>query len=185
MDWVPIPSAPGYFANAEGHIKGRRGKILRGTISYGYPRVSVHTGGSGRLICSHVLICEAFHGPKPSPLHEVAHGDGVRSNVCPGNLRWATPKENAADRVLHGTSPVGEKNPRAVVTEAQVAEIRLIYAQSMGVKYVKRGTRENLATRFGVGLDVIKHIVAGNTWRRVAIDLPFLPPPDQGGGCAR
>ena len=42
----------------------------------------------------HQLICEAFHGPKPTPEHIVLHLDEDPSNNVPGNLRWGTRKEN-------------------------------------------------------------------------------------------
>lgn len=42
----------------------------------------------------HVIVCTAFHGPKPSKLHEVGHEDDDRSNNHPNNLRWITRSEN-------------------------------------------------------------------------------------------
>jgi hypothetical protein len=39
------------------------------------------------------LVCTAFHGPKPSPLHTAEHIDRNPSNNRPDNLCWFTPAE--------------------------------------------------------------------------------------------
>ncbi|WP_208609489.1 HNH endonuclease signature motif containing protein [Streptomyces atriruber] len=53
---------------------------------------------------AHFLVCVAFHGPRPTASHQVAHGDGDPTNNRPCNLRWATPAENSAGAVRHGTA---------------------------------------------------------------------------------
>lgn len=50
----------------------------------------------------HTLVCLAFHGPKPTPKHQVAHKDCNKMNNGYLNLRWATPKENIADSIILG-----------------------------------------------------------------------------------
>lgn len=51
------------------------------------------------------IMCELAHGPAPFEMAQAAHscGMGHKGCVSPRHLRWATPKENAADKVLHGT----------------------------------------------------------------------------------
>lgn len=46
----------------------------------------------------HVLVTEAFHGPKPSPLHTSDHisRDKLDNRAC--NLRWATKSTQASNR---------------------------------------------------------------------------------------
>ena len=46
----------------------------------------------------HDLVLRAFVGPPPSPLHTVDHKDRDRSNNHLSNLRWATKKEQIANR---------------------------------------------------------------------------------------
>jgi hypothetical protein len=59
--------------------------------------------GRARNIAVHVSVCRAFHGEKPTPLHEVRHLNGDPLDNRPENLRWGTRKENAADMRAHGT----------------------------------------------------------------------------------
>lgn len=51
----------------------------------------------------HVLVCEAFHGPKPKPGMVVRHLNGVSTDNRPENLAWGTHSENNFDLVRHGT----------------------------------------------------------------------------------
>ena len=51
---------------------------------------TVRINGKDRYV--HILVCEAFHGPKPSgKTITVDHKDRNRSNNRADNLRWATP----------------------------------------------------------------------------------------------
>ena len=56
-------------------------------------------------IAVHILVCETFHGPKPTPKHEVRHLNGIATDNRPENLAWGTHAENMQDRVTHGTHP--------------------------------------------------------------------------------
>lgn len=72
------------------------------------------------------LLCEAVHGPAPTPKHEVAHscGRGDHGCVTKRHLSWKTHQGNMLDRIEHGTAPRGEKNGATVLTEADVSAIR-------------------------------------------------------------
>lgn len=162
MDWLPVPSWPGYFANELGQIRGRRGWILTPQPQDGYLVVKPCRDGKAYLRRVHVMVCEAFHGPKPTPRHEAAHGDGDRANCRPGNLRWATHKENSADMFAHGTKPIGEKHWRSQLTNLEVDAIRKVYAENRASSgYIRRGARAQLAKDYGVSVEVIKSIGRG------------------------
>ena len=42
----------------------------------------------------HILVCEAFHGPKPTDTSVVLHLNEDGTDNRPENLRWGTQKEN-------------------------------------------------------------------------------------------
>jgi hypothetical protein len=60
------------------------------------------TNGRQKVAGVHRLVCEAFHGPKPSWEYEVAHSDHVRHNNAASNLRWATHQDNIQDSTRDG-----------------------------------------------------------------------------------
>lgn len=117
---------------------------------YGHARVN------RRYVDCHVQVCEAVHGPKPSAKHEVAHSCGVRPCCNPAHLRWDIRKNNAADRVLHGTHLSGERHGQAKLSARQVLEIR---AQ-------RHRTQISLAAEFGVAQTLISQILAGKIWKQ-------------------
>lgn len=89
---------PGFGICADGTIIGKRGRPLVPFPNIdGYPAVRLAGISAGFPV--HRLVCEAFHGPKPTPKHEVAHWDGDKTNNTAPNLRWATHKENCQDTV--------------------------------------------------------------------------------------
>jgi HNH endonuclease len=49
------------------------------------------------------IVCEKIYGLPSTPKHEPAHNCGNVKCINWKHLRWATHKENHADRVIHGT----------------------------------------------------------------------------------
>jgi hypothetical protein len=117
--WLPIACAPRYETSNAGRIRSLdgsivvggekrrvKGRILKATLDrYGYEYVNLG-GGSRRTV--HSIVAEAFHGPKPSPLHQVNHKNGVRSDNRPENLEWVTVSEN----IRHAFRVLGREHPR-------------------------------------------------------------------------
>lgn len=168
-EWRVIDIAPTYLVSNKGNVK--RGEAPQHWRSWkpikqyktpdGYMTVNmvIDNNWTRKTFQVHPLVCSAFNGPKPSPKHQVAHNDGVRTNNASGNLRWATAKENTGDRVRHGTSPVGVNNPRAKLTEQQVRKIR-------STKIV-RGTKAALARKYGLSFTSVSRIISGDLWGHV------------------
>ena len=70
----------------------------------GYREVGI----GGKKVLVHILVCEAFHGPKPSEAHTVDHfHDRDHSSNCAWNLRWATPAEQRANQEMHRVQSTG------------------------------------------------------------------------------
>ena len=70
-----------------------------GYKTFGFKTPAAHTTKySGRTYGVHVLICYAFHGPKPSSQHTVDHIDGNPHHNHYLNLRYATKQEQSINR---------------------------------------------------------------------------------------
>jgi hypothetical protein len=111
-----------YEAMSDGSIwsnsgwRGSERRKLTPTISKGgYLAVRLVVNGVRKKFLVHRLICTAFHGPKPTPLHEVRHLDGSRTNNSAANLAWGTRSENAMDRKDHGTECASENGRRGAI----------------------------------------------------------------------
>lgn len=163
-EWRVIARNPRYAVSSCGRVMAlfsghgtRLGQVLhQKPNSNGYPRVAWMIAGKRKYILVHHLVCEAFHGPRPSPLHEAAHKNGQPSDCSKGNLRWSTRQENAADMVDHGTAPRGERNGRHRYSEAVIREIRSA-----------PGPQRAIARRFGMSEANVSQIRSGKIWRHL------------------
>jgi hypothetical protein len=145
--------------NGKLYPRQRAGTLLTPGINKktGYPHVTLHaSGGSKKDINVHTLVCVAFHGPPPSPDHEVAHGDGSRSNNVWTNLRWATHQENAADMIEHGRTNRGTAAHQGKLCEEQVREIRKLSASGLDNAAIGR--------LFGVRRSSVRQIIKRLSW---------------------
>lgn len=118
---------------------------------HGYPHM-VYDGRHQRIAR---LVCEHKHGPSPSTEHEAAHSCGNRSCVNSRHLRWATPIENAADKITHGTVTRGERHGMAKITNA-------IASQILSLKGTVR--QRVIAKRFDVSQATVSNIHRGISW---------------------
>ena len=70
-------------------------RIWQGATAKGRPKVKVY----GRMKYVSRIVCEAVHGPPPTPQHQACHKPPCRNGLCVGgnHLYWGTPSENALD----------------------------------------------------------------------------------------
>ena len=122
--------------------------------SHGYGQININY----RRVGAHRLMCELKHGPPQTETDEAAHscGNGASGCVNPKHLRWATPQQNAADKFIHGTQPIGENNHNHKLTRQQVNEIRSATGESQA----------SIALRYGVCQQLISRIILGKLWIR-------------------
>ena len=115
-------------------------ELKRRVSSAGYEQVFVY----GRLRLVHVLVLEAFIGPRPSPDHVSMHLDGNTRNNHVSNLAWGTQSENL--------SSIGKK-----LTWKKVNEIR---------ELLKEGnlSQSEIAKQFKVSTSTIYEIKKEQIW---------------------
>jgi len=105
------------------------------------------------------IVCEAFHGPAPTERHQAAHNNGYSFDNRAGNLRWASPEENQADRTEHGTHNKGSRHGMSRITETDVIAI---------ISRLMAGEDEaSIAAVYGVGRTTVTRIRLGTTWEHV------------------
>lgn len=87
-----------------------RGQAIRpATKDYGHRFVSLSDhDGHESLRYVHVLVLEAFVGPRPDGL-VTCHNDGDSANNRLDNLRWDTQSSNLHDTVAHGKHAAANK----------------------------------------------------------------------------
>lgn len=122
-----------------------------------YLLVTFKVHGESKRFLVHRLVCEVFNGEPPSSKHEVAHYDGNSFNNFHENLRWATRKENIADKKRHGTQLQGEDHPLAKLSEEDVVKIRRMLMSGM--------KNCEIAEQFNVLPNCISRIKTGKRWK--------------------
>lgn len=96
-------SSLGRLQNEQGH------RYIGADHNSGYKIANISSGkGKMKNALVHRLVCEAFHGPPPSPTSEANHKDLNKHNNRADNLEWNTGSENVkhAYKILgddHGT----------------------------------------------------------------------------------
>ncbi len=157
LDLRRVPWASSYLISDRGELYserfgGRRRKIVPYIDKKGYAKFGI-TGDDGKRMLrgAHQLVCEAFNGPRPEGL-QCRHLDGDPSNNTPGNLRWGTAKENAADRKAHGR----DRSPRPRVPHEIVEGIKDVYfCENCNV------TITRLAQALGLSREYVSDIING------------------------
>lgn len=109
------------------------------------------------------VMCEEAHGAPPTPEHQAAHscGKGHLGCINPKHLVWKTRVENEADKLAHGTRPLGEDAYNAKLTAVDVQAIR---------RRSKTELCKDLAKEFGVHPGTISQLKRGITWEWLPSD---------------
>lgn len=166
-DWRPIHDYEGrYEVSNTGFVRSlsayrpTSGGVLTPWIqNRGYCYVTLRSAsGAKKSFAVHRLVLEAFVEPCP-PGKQVAHNDGNPRNNRLENLRWATAKENIADRAAHGRTASGDDNGSAKLDRYVVKTIKKLKACGLSAYEVAR-----LAC---VSPSTIDRIWSGETWRHV------------------
>jgi hypothetical protein len=114
--WLPVPGWDArYEVSNHGRVYSLRSRKMLKTFTEasGHQRLDLMRDRVRRPVRVHILVLEAFVGPRPQGM-EACHGNGDPSDNRLSNLRWGSKSENTKDRVGHGThqSTLKEACPR-------------------------------------------------------------------------
>ena len=106
---------------------------------------------------SHIVIAQTFIGPRPNPADDIRHKDGNPMNNRADNLEYGSRSDNIADSKRHGTFPLLENRPKAILNRSQAIEIAKNTIDSARI----------LAIQYGVSSGTINAIRHGRSWKTV------------------
>lgn len=176
---VEIPGFPDYSVTSDGKVFSRKKwndgnfrELKQEILNHGYRRVCLYTpGGTPVKILVSRLIASVFL-PEPDNIYwEVRHLDGNTSNNDASNLAWGSHWENSQDAIKHDTIQHGSRNHNAILTEEQVAGIKIILEKNKrypGQHGLANGklSYEDIGRMYGVSKATIANI-ATRSWKRV------------------
>jgi hypothetical protein len=127
-----VKGFPGYLVSNKGRVwsnrQGRWKRLRTPPNNQGYPVVVLHTkDGHPKMFCVHVLVLTVYRGPAPPGKEGCHFPDRTKTNCRLDNLRWDTRKNNLKDREYHGTKPQGETHGMAILSDADVLQMRTEY----------------------------------------------------------
>jgi hypothetical protein len=156
-----------YRVSTFGRVKSKRRPGTKGKIlstardNDGYVIVRLSKNGKVKHKKVHVLVLEAFVGPRPIQKQSCHFPDRDKENNRLSNLSWGTSKRNNSHKKHHGTSNHGSRNGNAVLTERAVYVI---------LKRLKAGhSGASIGRAFGVGSGLITYIKQRKIWKHVRI----------------
>ncbi len=125
------------------------------TDADGYGVISI----AGAMRKASRLAWEQTHGPIPGGA-SVLHTCDVRACIRPAHLFLGTSADNSRDMVSKCRQMRGVDQPKAKLTEADVAEIRRLGSAG--------ASQRAIAAQFGISQPNVGFICRRETWRHVA-----------------
>lgn len=145
-------------ARSQGYWRRQRARLLQpAPDDKGYQHLTLWKDHESRQTAVHVLVLEAFVGPRPVGSYGCHRNGNPRTNKL-DNLYWGTPTENSADKRRHGTHRQGSAIPWARLTEADVRRIRSLKGKV---------SQQKLASEYGVRQNQISRVMNGQRWRHI------------------
>jgi HNH endonuclease len=121
----------------------------------------------------HRLVLETFIGPCP-PGMECRHLNGNCLNNSLRNLCWGTSQANSEDTKRHGRQMAGSRFPHAKLKEADIPDIRRLYAEGW--------LQCQLARFFDVSECMISLVLHGKRWKHVPEEAVIVKTPAEPAG---
>ena len=169
VTYKDVPGFPGYRVGDDGTVWSCRNsgrdasdwrKLKPADNGHGYLRLSLRVNGRYVTAYVHRLVLLAFVGPCPEGMEALHDPDPDTINCKLSNLRWGTPKDNAADKICHGRQPRGEGHYLSKFTEDDVKQIRRLFRDGATIAEIAKIHRRATG-------GAISAIVAGRSWKHV------------------
>ncbi len=103
-----VRSLPRRAIRRDGTTLPVAGRVLKSWLAKGYPAVNMSVDGRWAQKLIHIMVCEAWHGPRP-PGMMARHLDDVPTNISPDNLAWGERKDNAQDALRNGRNVLANR----------------------------------------------------------------------------
>jgi hypothetical protein len=88
-EWRPSIQFPDYECSDRGETRRKGSRYaMQPNLSGYYYQLEFRKNGIPRLMLLHRVICESFHGPAPTELHQVNHLNENKLDNRPENLEW-------------------------------------------------------------------------------------------------
>lgn len=178
------PSFPGYSADENGNIYSHRTRLPISGNKYGTTAVidwgrkkllspnknkkgrlnvsiRVESEGKIRTIGVHVLVADAFLGPKKIG-EVVRHLDDNPSNNNLSNLAYGTNNDNVKDRIKNGGYKNGIHHHNAKLSNDDVFKILQLRKDKVKVK--------DIAAGFKLGISTIEDVIYGKTYKSIEFE---------------
>lgn len=108
--WEHVLDFPAYEVSDMGRIRYKNGRIKKPQLNRnGYLYVILWDKPRYKSWQVHRLVLSVFTAPRDRTW-DACHNNGLRYDNRMENLRWATRKENEADKITHGTQAIGDRN---------------------------------------------------------------------------
>ncbi len=151
-----------YTITSEGKVYGAYGQPIKiRPNTSGYASFTAGKKGHRRNVQVHRIVAEQFI-PNPNGYSDVDHLDSNPMNPRKDNLDWCSHQENvqrAYNRGNHNGRAVGEKNPRARLTDEIVLQLRAEYRAGV--------TIQEMCDKYGYPWNTIGNAVRYITWKHL------------------
>jgi hypothetical protein len=150
----------------DGAVRHYSGRWLRPGVDkdlYLYVKLWDDSGKVQKVTSAWAVLAAWKNEPaKPFPKAHVRHLDGDKCNNHYSNIAWGTAKQNADDRMVHGTYYTGDMHPTVKYSDDLVRRMYVEYLQNKD----DRKIRSKLSLKYGMKLISVVKITAKQVrWR--------------------
>ena len=137
----------------------------------GYCAVGIVINKKKDTIFVHQIICETFHGLKPSEDMSVDHKDGEPTNNVASNLRWASPRDQNLNRRTQDTSKSTSCTKRVHKIDPETNKILKTYVSGREAARKNKGVSQKRISECCCG-KAKTH--AGFKWKFADPEIPVI-----------